>query len=102
LPKFGATRYRSDEYEALVLSEPIDAGAVARRLRAALEEADNFARAMPAGKEGLLFLKDGQPVEPDPAQLDTYTELAGRSQAIWPGSSEIGNAMLECYGKPSP
>jgi hypothetical protein len=95
-------RYRADEYEALSMSEPIDAGAVARGLRAALDEAEAFVRAMPAGKEGLVFLRDGEPVQPDPARLDAYTELAGRRHAIWPGSSDIGSAMLESYGKPSP
>lgn len=92
-------RYQADEYEALALAEPIDAASIARRLRSALDEADAFVRAMPAGKEGLLFLKEGQPVQPDPARLDLYTERAGRRQAIWPGSSEIGHAMLERYGK---
>ena len=92
-------RYRADEYEALPMAEPIDAGAVARRLRAALDAAEAFACSMPAGKEGLLFLQDGWPVEPDPTQLDRYTELAGQRQTIWPGSSEIGHAMLERHGK---
>jgi hypothetical protein len=95
-------RYRADEYEALPMAEPIDAGAIVRRLRAALEDAETFVRAMPAGKEGLLFLKNGEPVQPDPAHLDAYTALAGRRQGLWPGSSEIGHAMLERYGKPSP
>jgi hypothetical protein len=90
-------RYRADEYEALSMAAPIDAGAVARRLRAALEEAEAFARAMPAGKEGLLFLQDAAAVQPDPTRLDSYAELEGRRQAIWPGSSEIGAAMLEHY-----
>ncbi len=52
--------------------------------------------------EGLLFLKDGEPVQPYPAALEVYTELAGKRQALWPFSSEIGTAMLERYGKPSP
>lgn len=95
-------RYRADEYEALEMAEPIDAGAIARRLRAALEEAEEFARAMPAGREGVLFLKDGEPVQPDPEQLDNYAALVGRRQGLWPGSSEIGHAMLERYGKRSP
>jgi hypothetical protein len=90
-------RYRADEYEALLLAEPIDAGAVARRLRAALDAAQEFACAMPAGKEGLLFLEDGKPVQPDPHRLETYAELAGKRHGIWPGSSEIGSAMLERY-----
>jgi hypothetical protein len=95
-------RYRADEYAALAMSEPIDAGAVARRLRATLEEAETFACAMPAGKEGLLFLKDGQPVQPDPEHLDRYVEHAGRLRGHWPSSSEIASAMLERYGKPAP
>lgn len=90
-------RYRADEYEALLMAEPVDAGAVARGLRAALDAAEEFARAMPAGKEGLLFLQDGKPVQPDPQRLENYTELAGKRHGVWPGSSEIGSAMLERY-----
>lgn len=90
-------RYQPDEYAALPIAEPIDAGAVVQRLRAVLKQAEAFVRAMPAGKEGLLFLKDGQPIEPDPAHLELYTELAGRRQTIWPGSAEISHAMLERY-----
>ena len=90
-------RYRADEYEALLMAAPIDAGAVARRLRAALDAAEEFARAMPAGKEGLLFLEDGKPVQPDPHRLESYAELAGKRHGIWAGSSEIGSAMLDRY-----
>jgi hypothetical protein len=90
-------RYRADEYEALLMSEPIDAGLVARQLRAALEEAEAFAQAMPVGKEGLLFLENGHPVRPDPRRLEYYTELAGKRHGIWPSSSEIGSAMLDKY-----
>ena len=95
-------RYLPDEYAALPMVEPIDAGAVAQRLRARLEEAEAFVRAMPVGKEGLLFLLDNKPVQPDPAHLDRYTELSGRRQTIWPSSSEIGHAMLEHYGETGP
>jgi hypothetical protein len=90
-------RYRADEYEALLMAEPVDAGAVARQLRAALDAAEEFARAMPAGKEGLLFLQNGKPVQPDPRRLENYAELAGKRHTVWPGSSEIGSAMLERY-----
>lgn len=58
-------------------------------------------RAMPDGTEGLLFLQDGEAVQPNPAQLGSYEELAGRRYGVWPGSSEIGSAMLERYGKPT-
>jgi hypothetical protein len=90
-------RYRADEYEALLMAEPVDAGAVARGLRAALDAAEKFTNTMPAGKEGLLFLEDGKPVQPDPHQLERYTELAGKRHGVWPSSSEIGSAMLERY-----
>ena len=93
-------RYRADDYAALAMAEPVDANAVARRLRAALDEAETFAR---AGKEGLLFLKDGQPVQPDPEKLDSYVEHVGQLRGHWPSSSEIGSAMLERYNdKPKP
>jgi len=90
-------RYRSDDYADLRLVEPVDAGEVARRLRAALDEADAFVHAMPSGKEGLLFIKDGRVVQPDPARLDACTEHAGQRHGHWPSSAEIASAMLERY-----
>ncbi len=95
------SRYRADDYEALAMNTPIDAGHIARKLRRALEEADAFVRAMPAGKEGLLYLQDGEPVQPDPTDLDGYSELSGKRHGLWPFSSEIGSAMLEPYSGPS-
>jgi hypothetical protein len=87
-------RYRADDYADLALAEPVDAGEVARRMRRALEEAEAFAGAMPAGKEGLLFLEDGKPVQPEPEKLADYVEHAGRRGGYWPSSAEIG-AMLD-------
>lgn len=49
---------------------------------------------MPVGKEGLLFLKDGVPVQPDPENLGAFGEHAGRRRGYWPSSSEISSAML--------
>jgi hypothetical protein len=90
-------RYRQDDYADLTLTEPVDAGAVARRLRDALESAEAFASAMPAGKEGLLFLKDGRVVQPEPTKLADHTEHSGRRRGHWPSSSEISSAMLGRY-----
>jgi hypothetical protein len=90
-------RYRQDDYADLALTEPVDAGAISQRLRVALADAETFVRAMPAGKEGLLFLKDGQVVQPDPARLGDYAEHAGQRHGHWPSSSEIGSAMLDRY-----
>jgi hypothetical protein len=89
-----SARYRADEYADLAMTKPIDAGAVSRRLKALLDEAEAFARAMPAGKEGLLFLKDGKPTQPDSGNLGAYVEHAGQSRGHWPSSSDIGGAML--------
>ncbi len=87
-------RYRDDDYADLALTAPVDAAAVARRLKQILEEAGSFVRAMPVGKEGLVFLKAGEPALPEPAQLASYLEHSGRRGGHWPSSSEIGGAML--------
>ncbi|KJR40321.1 hypothetical protein MCHI_003746 [Candidatus Magnetoovum chiemensis] len=87
-------RYRQDDYADLSLVEPVDASVVSQNLRKALKEADTFIRAMPNGKEGLLFLKDNVPMQPDPDNLTAYVEHAGRRRGYWPSSSEIGSAML--------
>ena len=94
-------RYRADEYADLAMTEPVDAAAVSRRLKALLEDAEAFARAMPAGKEGLLFLKNGKPVQPNPDDLGAYVEHAGQRRGHWPASPEIGSAMMRGDGDPS-
>jgi len=91
-------RYLADDYADLAMSEPIDAGAVARKLREALRAADTFVRAMPVGQEGLLFLRDGVPVLPDPTDLAAYQTHEGRRGGYWPSSSEIGSAMARGEG----
>ena len=94
-------RYRADDYEALATAEPIDAGAVSRQLKAALAEAEAFVRAMPSGKEGLVFLRAGSVVAPDPSVLAGYEEHPGRRGGYWPSSSEIGGSMLDAGDRPS-
>jgi hypothetical protein len=92
-------RYRADDYTDLALTAPVDAGDVARRLRKALDEAESFVRAIPAGKEGLLFLKDGVPTQPEPDTLASYVEHAGQRRGHWPSSAEMGSAMLDPDGR---
>jgi hypothetical protein len=87
-------RYRADDYADLALAEPVDAGAVARRFREILGEADAFVRAMPAGREGLAFLKDGVPVQPDPANLGGYATFGGKRRGHWPSTPDISGAMI--------
>ncbi|HLJ70301.1 MAG TPA: hypothetical protein VKU03_03220, partial [Roseiarcus sp.] len=94
-------RYRADDYADLAVVTPFDAASVAKRLKQILEEAELFARAMPAGKEGLVYTHNGAPVLPDPHRLADYVEHGGRRGGHWPSSPEIGSAMLRDSAKPS-
>ena len=95
-----SARYQQADYDRVQHETPIDAAATARALRTALNEADAFVRTMPAGAEGLLFLRpDGQPVLPDPTQLDSYTVHGGQQRGHWPTSPEISRAMMERYNQ---
>ena len=87
-------RYGRDDYADLDMVVPVDVPDVCRRLRRALEAAEAFARAMPTGKEGLLFLSAGVPRQPDPERLAEFVEHAGRRRGVWPSSPDIGSAML--------
>lgn len=95
-------RYRTEDFERVMSDPPVDAFAVMSRLREALEAADAFVRLMPTDKAGLLFLRDGAAVQPDPDRLADYQAHAGARRGHWPGSSEIGHAMLERYRESGP
>lgn len=90
-------RYREEDFARVASEPPLDGGGVMSRLRQALDEADTFVRRMPTEKVGLLFLRDGVPVQPDPDQLSAYVTHTGARRGHWPSSSEIGGAMLERY-----
>jgi hypothetical protein len=97
------SNYPAAEWRALLSSEPLDPKDIMARLRAALDDAEAFVARMPTDKHGLLFLKDGESVQPDPDHLDEYQTHAGRRQGQWPSSPEIAAAMFERYNnKPSP
>ena len=95
-------RYRQDDYADLALTEPVDAALVSQKLRKSLEEAETFVRAMPHGKEGLFFLENNLPVQPDPNNLAACVEHAGIRRGHWPSSSEIASAMVKHYKDPHP
>jgi hypothetical protein len=94
-------RYTSADFQRIASEPPVDAGAVMLRLRAILDEAEAFVTRMPTDKIGLLFLREGTPVQPDPDRLGDYATRAGSRQGHWPSSPEIGSAMLEHYRKPT-
>jgi hypothetical protein len=91
------SNYPREEWAKLSTSEPIDPVETMRRLRAILEEAEAFVIRMPTDKAGLLFLKDGRVVQPDPDHLGDYATHAGQRRGQWPSSPEISTAMLERY-----
>jgi hypothetical protein len=91
-------RYRADDFADLDTAEPVDAAQISKVFRAALEEAKSFVLAMPPGREGLIFLENGMPVQPDPKNLDGLAAHAGSRRGLWPSSPEIGSAMLRTDG----
>ena len=86
--------YPADELRQFAADPPIDPGAVMRRLRTVLGEAELFVAAMPSDKAGLLFLQAGRPVQPDPSRLETYATHAPQRRGHWPSSPDITAAML--------
>ncbi|MFZ4072112.1 MAG: hypothetical protein ACOYJ6_18705, partial [Caulobacterales bacterium] len=71
--------------------------AITQSVRAALNEAEAFAAAMPTDKLGLLFIAGGKVVQPEPARLDQYIPHLGQRRGHWPSSPEIAAAMMAAY-----
>ena len=91
-------RYTDADFRRLASDPPVDPAATMTRLRQVLDEAEEFVGQMPTAEAGLLFLQDGQVVQPDPVRLNAYQTHAGQRRGQWPGSTEISAAMLERYG----
>lgn len=94
------SNYPAAEWRALLTSGPLDPKVITSKLRAALDQAEAFVSRMPTDKMGLLFLKEGHVVQPDPDRLAEYQTHAGRRHGHWPTSAEITAAMFERYKKP--
>jgi hypothetical protein len=96
-------RYTEADFRRVASDPPVDPADIMRRFRQALDEAEAFVLRMPTEKVGLLFLKDGKVVQPDPDHLEEYVTHAGKRRGHWPSSPEIAAAMLERYRKqPTP
>ncbi len=92
-------RYREEDLRAVPWNDLIDPKIFHGRLRAILDEAETFVSRMPTEKIGLLFLKDGKVVQPDPDRLNDYSTHAGQRRGHWPTSSEISASMFELHKK---
>ena len=94
-----SARYTEADFQRIASDPAVDAAATMTRLRELLREAESFVTRMPTDKAGLLFLKKGEIVQPDPDHLEEYQTHAGRRRGHWPSSFEITAAMLEQYNK---
>ena len=65
---------------------PLDPHDITKRLRGALDDAEAFVARMPTDKIGLLFLRAGEAVQPDPQRLDDDQTHAGCRRGHWPSS----------------
>jgi hypothetical protein len=91
------SNYRAEELNAIPSAQPVDPQAFHARLKTMFDEAEAFVARMPTRLAGMLFLQDGQPVQPDPDRLDHYVVHSGCRKGHWPGSPEISSAMLESH-----
>jgi len=87
--------YPAADWRALIMSQPIDPVDISARLRKALDEAEAFVTRMPTSKMGLLFLKGGEVMQPEPDRLDAYEVHAGQRRGHWPTNREIAAAMFD-------
>jgi hypothetical protein len=94
-------RYTAEDFRRIASDPPLDPAATMTRLREVLSEAEAFVIRMPTDKAGLLFLKGGQAVQPDPGRLTDYQTHAGQRQGHWPSSPERGAAMFERHKGPT-
>ena len=95
-------RYTEADFRRITSDPPVDPALAMTQFRKALNEAEAFVERMPTEKVGLLFLKNGKAVQPDPDRLDDYTTHAGQRRGHWPTSTEISTAMFEHHKKKPP
>ncbi len=93
-------RYTDSDFQRIASDPPLDPAATMTRLWEVLAESEAFVVRMPTDKVGLLFLQDGQVVQPDPGRLPDYQTHGGQRRGQWPSSAEITTAMFERYKKP--
>jgi len=92
-------RYTEADFRRVASDPPVDPNATMKRLREILSDAEAFVTRMPTDRAGLLYLKNGQVVQPDFARLQDYQTHAGRRRGQWPTSVEISAAMVERHSQ---
>lgn len=98
------SRFTPDEFRALATEAPLDVASLHRRIRAMLDQAQEFIARVPTEAVGVVFLEDGRPVQPVLERLSAYERNPGSLGGLWPTSDEVSRAMLryaserECPG----
>ena len=96
------SNFSPPEYAGLKMERPLDIADTYKKIKIMIERARDYVSTMPSDALGAVFLKDGVPVQPDPARLSDYIRHEGSRRGHWPSSSEIGSAMLERYAERKP
>ncbi len=92
------SRFTREEFDALATDGSLDAADLHRRIREMMESAEEFIGRIPSDAVGVVFLEQGEAVQPDLAALGRYQRRGGATGGVWPSSPEIARAMLERYG----
>lgn len=93
------SRFTAEEFQSLATAQPIDPHDVHRRIRRMLDDAERFISRVPSDAVGVLFLKNGRPVQPDLEALGQYQRQTGSPGGIWPTSPDISAALLERHAQ---
>jgi hypothetical protein len=93
------SHYPAAEWKAIESETMLDPIVATQQLRSILDLAEQFVSEMPSDKAGLLFLRDGRVVQPDPNSLGSYQTHAGQRRGQWPSSPEISASMLESHAR---
>ena len=91
------SRLSAEEIESLAMDGPLDVKTFTARVRAMLDEAEEFIRRLPSDAVGVVFLRAGKWEQPDLDRLGEYDRRSGSRGGIWPSSSAINRAMLGRY-----
>ena len=95
------SRFTAAEFLGLATEIPLDLPGLHKRIRAMIEDAEQFIPSMPSDSIGFVFLDGERPVQPDVTQLSKYQRRAGARGGLWPSAPDITRAMLDGYQPPN-
>jgi hypothetical protein len=91
------SRFTAAEFVGLALDRPLDIANMHLRIRAMIEQAEEFVGRVAGEDVGFVFLDGDKAVQPEPGQIGRYRRHGGSRGGIWPSSPEISRSMLDRY-----